>query len=149
MASVEATYVDPSALRALYVSDQRSQAVARWRMRAGGALPITRFGHAELINAIALGQFRGDYDEAKCAGALADIEDDLREGRLRMADLPWRAAMDRAVKLSRAFVPKLGARALDVLHVASALELGARWFVTYDGRQAKLAEACGLKVLQP
>jgi predicted nucleic acid-binding protein len=36
-----------------------------------------------------------------------------------------------------------------VLHVASALELDTRQFVTYDDRQAKLAEACGLKVVRP
>jgi len=35
---------------------------------------------------------------------------------------------------------------LDTLHVASALELGAERFWTFDERQAKLARAVGLKV---
>lgn len=149
MATGDRSYIDPSALRSLYVADPRSQAMSRWRAQAGGAVPVTRFGHVELINAIALGQFRSDYGEPEFRGALADVEEDLQDGRLRLVDLPWRAAMDRAVKLSRAFVPKLGSRAMDVLHVSSALELDARWFVTYDQRQARLAEACGLKVVQP
>jgi predicted nucleic acid-binding protein len=34
---------------------------------------------------------------------------------------------------------------LDTLHVASALELGAERFWTFDERQAKLARAVGLK----
>ena len=38
----------------------------------------------------------------------------------------------------------LGARTLDSLHVACALELNAQKFWTFDDRQAKLAEAVGL-----
>lgn len=149
MATVEEVYVDPSALRALYVTDPRSLVMGRWRMRLGGAVPITRFGHAELINAIALGQFRADYGEADCLGAMKDVQSDMEQGRLRWMDLPWRAALDGAAHLSRQYAPRLGIRTLDVLHVASALELKARHFVTYDVRQAKLAAACGLKVIQP
>lgn len=54
-----------------------------------------------------------------------------------------------AVKLSRLHTPITGTRSLDVLHIASALELNARHFVTYDHRQAKLATLCGLKVIKP
>ena len=35
---------------------------------------------------------------------------------------------------------------LDTLHVASALQLGAERFFTFDERQANLARAVGLKV---
>jgi predicted nucleic acid-binding protein len=149
VANAEKIYVDPSALRALYTTDPRSLAMGRWRARIGGAVPITRFGHAELINAIALGRFRGDYGEVDCVGAMEDVRSDLEEGRLHLVDLPWRATLDGAAKLSRNHVPRLGTRLLDVLHVASALELNARWFVTYDLRQAKLAEACGFTIIQP
>ena len=45
--------------------------------------------------------------------------------------------------------PKLGTRSLDVLHVASALELEMRYFVTYDKRQENLARIVGLKTLAP
>jgi predicted nucleic acid-binding protein len=149
VASVKEIYVDPSALRALYIADPRSLAMGRWRTLVGGAVPITRFGHAELVNAVALGQFRGDYGEADCIGAMEDVRSDLEDGRLHLVDLSWRAALDGAAKLSRTQVPKFGTRALDVLHVASALELQARRFVTYDSRQARLAEICGLKIIQP
>jgi len=149
VATVEEIYVDPSALRALYVTDPRSLAMSRWRMRLGGAVPITRFGYVELVNAIALGQFRGDYGEADCLGAMQDIQSDLEQDRLGWTDLPWRAALDGAARLSRQYAPKLGTRALDVLHVASALELKARHFVTYDVRQSRLAASCGLRVIQP
>ena len=73
----------------------------------------------------------------------------LTEGRLALADVPWRRALDRAAELSRAHTPRLGTRTLDVLHVASAIELGSRAFVTYDDRQAALAKAVKLRVVCP
>jgi hypothetical protein len=65
---------------------------------------------------------------------------DLADGRLTLADVPWRRALDRATELSRLYTPKLGTRTLDVLHVASAVELGCRSLVTYDERQAAIAD---------
>jgi len=42
----------------------------------------------------------------------------------------------------------LGTRAVDVLHVAAALELGATGFFTFGLKQRKMAEATGL-ILNP
>ncbi len=50
------------------------------------------------------------------------------------------------VNLSRMHTPVFGTRALDVLHIAIALELHATEFWTFDDRQAKLATAVGLNV---
>jgi predicted nucleic acid-binding protein len=35
---------------------------------------------------------------------------------------------------------------MDILHVATAVELGAKEFLTFDGNQRKLAEAEGMIV---
>ena len=59
------------------------------------------------------------------------------------------AAMDRATELSRKHTPEFGSRMLDVLHVACALEVGARTLVTYDERQAELGKSAGLKTVSP
>jgi hypothetical protein len=61
------------------------------------------------------------------------------------ADILWRATLTRAAEISRAHTAALGCRTLDVLHVATALELGLRVFVTFDRRQRQLAKATGLK----
>lgn len=63
--------------------------------------------------------------------------------------LLWRKTLHRATELSWEHTPKLGTRMLDVLHVASALVLRCRSFVTYDDRQAALAETVGLRLVQP
>lgn len=149
MATADQLYIDPSALRALYVHDPASSRMVAWRGRLKGALAITRFGHAELVNAIALGGFRREYGEREMTRALGHIEEDFADGDLKLVDLLWRSALDQARILSREQVPSLGTRTLDVLHVASALELKARHFVTYDARQSRLAANCGLKVIQP
>jgi predicted nucleic acid-binding protein len=43
----------------------------------------------------------------------------------------------------------IGCRSLDILHVASALELEIRHFATFDTRQQQLARAAGLRVIVP
>ncbi len=147
--TAERVYIDSSALRHLYVHGSRSAAVSAWRFRCRGALSLTRFGRAEIFNAILGAAFRGDLTEVVARRSIAEFESDLNSGELRLADLLWRRALDRSADLSREHTIKLGTRALDVLHVASALELGARTLVTYDTRQAALAKAVGLKTLAP
>lgn len=149
MPSASQTYVDPSALRCLYVHEDRSRAFCAWRARIRGALPLTLFGRAELVNSIALAVFRGDITNEVGQAALADLDDDLRAGRFFLADLLWRQALERAVSLSRTETPMLGTRTLDVLHVASAVALGCRRFVTYDARQAALARKVKLRMIRP
>jgi predicted nucleic acid-binding protein len=149
VASAEKTYIDPSALRRLYVHDALSRAFSAWMGRLRGAAPLTAHGRAELVNSIQLAVFRGDIRSKVADEALADLASDLAEGRLAIADVPWRRALERAVQLSRTHTPTLGTRTLDVLHVASAVELGSKAFVTYDERQAALARTAHLRVIRP
>jgi predicted nucleic acid-binding protein len=145
----EQCYIDSSALRQLYVHDVHSAEMAAWRFKHPGLLGLTRFGRIELINSIASAVFRRDIPETAFHAFVLELATDLMEGRLQLIDVPWRAVLDRGAGLSQQHTPTLGTRSLDVLHVASALELNARYFVTYDERQAKLAGACGLKVVRP
>ena len=142
-------YVDPSALRRLYVHDDRSRAFCSWRARKGGGLPVTLHGRLELTNSINLAVHRGDIEPAQGLEALRDVETDFDTGRLYPADLLWRRALTLAVELSNEYSAALGTRTLDVLHVASAKTLTCRILVTYDQRQATLARKIGLKVLSP
>jgi predicted nucleic acid-binding protein len=60
-------------------------------------------------------------------------------------DLP-EMVFDICADLARRHGPRLGVRTLDSLHVASALQLKAERFWTFDERQAKLAKVEGLKI---
>jgi predicted nucleic acid-binding protein len=149
VATADKTYADPSALLKLYLHEPESRAMARWRTRTRGPLVVTHQGRVELVNGIALAAHRGLIDDAQLAAALAALDDDFEQSRYAQADLLWRAAFNRACDLSRRFSRTLGTRTLDVLHVASALELGLRAFLTFDHRQQKLARAAGLRVTIP
>ena len=149
VASAETTYADPSALLKLYIHHPESAQMSAWRARVKGALAMTHHGRVEIINGICLATFRRYISVEAMNDALASLEEDFAEGRYIQADLLWRAALRRAGELSRVHTPALGCRSLDVLHVASALELGLRTFVTFDQRQQKLARAAGLKLMIP
>lgn len=51
-----------------------------------------------------------------------------------------------AERLSELYTDTGVHRSMDILHVATAIELGAEEFLTFDLNQKKLAEAEGLRV---
>jgi hypothetical protein len=55
-------------------------------------------------------------------------------GRMRLADLLWRATLKRADELSRQHTASLGCRSLDVLHATNVIELELTHFVTFGVR---------------
>ena len=148
MATADQIYTDPSALACLYVHQEgRSRQIIAWRAGVAGALQVTHHGRTEVINAICRARFTAELDDDGLAEAITDFEADYFAGRLTQADLLWRAALNRAAALSRTHTPTLGTRSADVLHVACALELGLRNFLTFDDRQRKLAAAVGLRLI--
>ena len=57
--------------------------------------------------------------------------------------------IDRSLYREAGLLPGRHLRSLDALHLAAALRVGADVMVTYDHRQADVAEAAGLPVLAP
>jgi uncharacterized protein len=149
VASAETTYADPSSLLKLYIHEPESAPMSAWRARTTGALPLSEHARLEIVNGICLAAFRKAITPAAVRDALASFDEDLAEGRYAHADLPWRATLRRAGALARTHTATFGCRTLDVLHVAAALELDLRIFVTFDRRQRQLARAVGLKVITP
>lgn len=79
--------------------------------------------------------------------ALDRLERFLARRTLLDVALDMDAVIGRAIELATAQTERLGARAIDVLHVASALALESEVFLTTDDRQAQLAKAGGLKLV--
>jgi predicted nucleic acid-binding protein len=149
VATADKIYADPSALLKLYLHEPESRGMTAWRAKTRGAMVVTHHGRVELTNGIALAAYRQLIDQSAFTGALAALDDDFEQGRYVQADLLWRSALNRASLLSRQYSRTLGTRSLDVLHVASALELGSRTFISFDRRQQNLVKAVGLKLLVP
>lgn len=86
------------------------------------------------------------YSQADCDRALADLQTDLDTGTLVVASVDWPDVHRLAETLSKRHTIAGGHRSLDLLHVATALHLGAREFLTFDTNQRKLAAGEKLKV---
>jgi predicted nucleic acid-binding protein len=85
-------------------------------------------------------------------GAAEKFLDDLKEGeRLRLEIVNWREALQHAESLARRFSATLKPGSHDLVLVASAVTLGADWFLSFDSNSAQrpLAAAAGLKVWPP
>ena len=149
MATAETVYVDPSALLKLYLKEPESRAMTAWRSKIGDPLLVTHHGRLELTNGIGLAAYRGIITDETHHAALAALDDDFARGRYKQTDVLWRATLKRAGDLSREHTPTIGCRSLDVLHVASAIELELKHFATFDLRQQQLARAAGLKLITP
>ena len=149
MAIAEAIYADPSALLKLYLNEPQSRAMTTWRAKIKGSLMVTHHGRVELLNGIGLAAHRGMVTDAVGDAALAALDDDFEQGRYTVTDMLWRATMKRAGDLSRQYTRRIGCRSLDILHVASALELKCRSFLTFDVRQQQLARSVKLKLIIP
>jgi len=83
---------------------------------------------------------------ADAQAALSQFEADLKNGIAVLAPCNFRDVFRRADDLSTRHTISGGHRSFDVLHVATALHLEARDFLTFDANQHKLAAAEKLKV---
>jgi predicted nucleic acid-binding protein len=86
------------------------------------------------------------YAQANCDRALADLQTDLDTGVLVIVAADWPDVHRLAETISIRSTMTGGHRSMDVLHVATALHLGAREFLTFDANQRKLATAESLTV---
>ena len=146
---MNAAYYDTGILLKLYTNEPASSAVQAFVAGRGEAIPVTDLHLTEAISALRLKEFRGECTAEQGSAALSCIEEDLRSRVLRRTAVNWPEIWIRCQTLARAETARHGARTLDTLHVASALQLNANELITTDMRQAALGRACGLAVVDP
>jgi predicted nucleic acid-binding protein len=86
------------------------------------------------------------YDKQTALVALSKLQLDIASGAVVVVPVEWADIASIAERLSAQYTWTEGYRGFDLLHVATALHLGASEFLTFDGKQKKLAEAEGLVV---
>jgi predicted nucleic acid-binding protein len=138
-------YADTSVLVSLYLPDAHSEDAQR-SMAQRPRLWLTPLHRAEWTNAIAQHIFQRKISAREAQQLFRVFQQDREAALWIEADLP-ETVWEACVTLARRHVARLGVRTLDTLHVASALELKAESFWSFDQRQAKLAKAAGLKIL--
>ena len=137
------TYADTSFLVSLYIPDAHSRE-AEHQMASGPAVWLTPFHVAERTHAIEQQVFRRAAARAEADHSHKRFQQH-REGGLWVETAVPESAFDVCARLGRRYGARLRLRTLDTSHVASALELKAERFWTFDERQKKLVREVGLK----
>jgi len=139
-------YGDTSFFFSLYAQDANTVQAGRIAATLDAPFVITPLQRHELRNAFRLAAFRGGITTAECQNLLDTVEADMKTGALAETPVSSAEMYAGAEALSAAHTQALGTRGFDVLHVAAALALGAKVFLTFDIRQKALAVKAGLKV---
>jgi predicted nucleic acid-binding protein len=139
-------YFDTSALLAAYVTEVHSPA-ARRTLRRHGSVPFTALHGLELRNSLELLVGREVLSAAERNGLVTQIQEDRQAGRLIDTTADWQVILTMAEDLSIAHTKKFLTRSLDLLHIATALELKCETFVSGDRRQLKAARAAKLRLV--
>ena len=77
---------------------------------------------------------------------LQSVQADLASKEIEVIPVDWSEVHQWAENLSAQHTEANGHRLADILHVATALHLGASEFLTFDANQRLLAKAAGLVV---
>jgi predicted nucleic acid-binding protein len=141
-------YADSSFIVSLYLPEpERTKLAIAYMERHREALPFTPQHRLEVRNAIRLMVWSKRITATDRARAFREIDDDIA-AELFLLHTPFNyiEAFRRAEKIGSAHNETIGSRSADLFHVATAIELGFKQFLTFDGKQRDIASAAGLKV---
>lgn len=144
-------YPDTSFLYAFYVKQSNSPAAAAHAATMKEPLHVTALLAYEFRQSLRFQVWRHSANPREgiappdAQAALNQFESDLAAGVAVLVPCNFPDVLRRAEDLSHHHTVKGGYRSFDVLHVATALHLGARELLSFDGNQRTLAQAEGLK----
>lgn len=145
-------YADTSFLCSTYRQQVHTPAAIALREAMTEPLFFTSLLEFEFLQAIELQVWlhlqdkRKGYSRREADGMIADWEADVATGHNRLVAFDMNAVLRLSRVLSGQTTAKGGHRTLDILHVATAVHLGASRFLTFDARQQALAKHAGLKL---
>ncbi len=145
-------FADTSLLCALYrQQDNSSEADRLLKQKAEpihvSSLVLLEFRQSARFQAFRFSKDRTEgFSKQEAQRMLDTLQANITAGTIVVSPVEWQDVHSIAEKLSAQHTITGGHRTLDMLHVATALHLQAREFLTFDGNQAELAKAAGLKV---
>lgn len=145
-------YPDTSFLCAFYVKQSNSPSAAAYAATMHEPLHVTAFLAYEFRQSLRFQTWRHCANPREgiaptdAQAALFQFETDLANDVAVLAPCNFQEVFRLAEDLSKQHTSANGHRSFDVLHVATALHLGAKEFLTFDTNQRKLATAQKLRV---
>ncbi len=143
-------YPDTSFLCSVYRRQDHSARAHVHRRGMTEPLYYSRMLQFEFLQAIELQVFlfaqdrKRGYSRREADLMLADWDQDVAAGHVEFVPSDADEVIRYAVQLSRSHTAGGGHRSLDLLHLATAVHLGAKEFLSFDDRQVKLARRLGL-----
>jgi predicted nucleic acid-binding protein len=139
-------YFDSAIIVKLYVQEATSPDAIRLVGAYVAPYALTQWQALEVKNVIRLKTFRAEITAAEMNRSITAFEQDIATGRWQRPAYNVAIVEQKTEELSAGHSATLGCRTLDIIHVAAALVLEAKEFVTFDTRQAALAKQVGLTV---
>ena len=141
-------YADPSFLFSFYAKDANTpEAVRVYAGDQRRPLILTAWQRFEFRNSVRLAIHKlrraGQAVPFQQGNVFKLMDEDLAAGRLKHEEPQWRDAFRLVEDISAEHTESLGAAAVDLWHVASAILLRADTFWTFDCDQYALAKAVG------
>ncbi len=144
-------YPDTSFLCALYRTQDNSERALAYRSAMSEPLHVTRLLLWEFRQSLRFQAFRHSknrnvgYPLHEAEKMLVDLSDDMRDGLVICVEIDLINVLVTGERLSKARTFAGGHRSFDILHVATAMDLDAKEFLSFDANQIALATSEGLK----
>ena len=139
-------YFDSGALVKVYVKERGSNRVidliGRWTQ-----IELNPLQELEVCNGLTAQAGRGFLSRNGLENALSNFAFDIVESRLLRTEPDWSFILRESIRASERHTEEFLCRSLDIMHVLCARATDCNIFVTGDQRQARLARAMDLDVL--
>jgi predicted nucleic acid-binding protein len=140
-------YFDTAIILNLYVQQATSADAVRLASSCPTPYLLTPWQEIEARTALRLKVFRKEISPPEMRASLQAFDEDIRSGRWKRPQYDEAAVWKFGRGLSDRHAAAVGCRTLDLLHVAVALSLGVKTFVSFDERQRAVAKMEGLTVM--
>jgi len=144
-------YPDTSFLCALYRKQDNSDCALAYREAMSGPLHVTRLLLWEFRQSVRFQACRHSknrevgYPQREAERMVEKLTEHLALGALKLADCDFINVLITGEQISKTRTFTGGHRSFDILHIATAIELGAKAFLSFDANQTRLAAAEGLE----
>jgi predicted nucleic acid-binding protein len=145
-------FADTSFLYALYRQQENSPAADALLEKAREPVYVSSLVLLEFRQSARVQVFRFSKDRTQGFSKreaqlmLTILEENIAIGAIAIVPVDWQEVHSTAERLSSRYTVAGGHRALDILHVATAIHLKAPQFLTFDKDQSALTRAAGLEV---
>lgn len=137
---------DTSFLFSFYHYDTHSAAAHKFVAEHSDSLSLSPFNRFELYNAFRFSEFCKVLQKGRSELLIAAFEKDFANGYFQEPACNLATILTEAHYLSSCYTLEKGYRTFDIIHIATAVHLHAKIFLTFDQKQRTLAKSQGFEI---